>query len=121
LTGLQFSRAAALVIGIVLPVVETWRRWNALANWPGWLDDYLASGLLLYAWHAGRASILESRPYLMAAWGYTLGIAYMSFFGQLEHASSTDISGFAGELVVGIKAFGVALSALCLASAWRPR
>jgi hypothetical protein len=25
-----------------------------------------------------------SRPYLVAAWGYTVGIAYMSFFGQLK-------------------------------------
>jgi hypothetical protein len=121
LSALRFSRTAALVIGLLLPVIETWRRWDALANWPSWLDDYIASALLLYAWRAGRASDRESRPYLMAAWGYTFGIAYVSFFGQLERASSTDISGLATELVLGIKAFGVALSGLCLAFAWRAR
>ena len=121
MSGLRISRTAALGLGLVLPVVETWRRWNALANWPSWLDDYIASGLLLYAWYAGRGSTRESRPYLMAAWGYTLGMAYMSFFGQLQRVSSSDISGFSGALVSGIKGFGLALSALCLSLTWRAR
>ncbi|HET8546416.1 MAG TPA: hypothetical protein VFL57_00350 [Bryobacteraceae bacterium] len=119
LRGLRFSRGAALILGVALPPGETWRRFGAFANWPAWLDDYVASGLLLYAWYAGRHSLSESRPYLMAAWGYTLGIAYMSFFGQLEHAQVTDISGFSGGVMLAVKGFGVALSALCLAAAWR--
>jgi hypothetical protein len=61
-----------------------------LADWPSWLADYIASALLLYAWQVGRYEVTRSRPYLMAAWGYTFGIAYTSFFGQLKSAPGVD-------------------------------
>jgi hypothetical protein len=116
---LRISRATALVVGIVLPCIETWRRWHMLLDWPSWLDDYIAALLLLYAWQAGRHQISRSRPYLMAAWGYTFGIAYMSFFGQLKNVSGADPSGMAPALVAGFKGFGLLLSITCLALAWR--
>lgn len=114
----------ALATGIALPMIETWRRWDhMLAQWPWWLDDGIAAGLLLYAWHAGRQEVSRSRPYLMAAWGYTLGIAYMSFFGQLNDAptagAATDPSGIPAPIVVGFKGFGLFISAACLALSWR--
>jgi hypothetical protein len=91
-----------------------------MANVPAWLDDYIASALLLYAWHSGRKHAADSRPYLMAAWGYTLGIAYMSFFGQLSSAQP-DPSGFSQIYVAGFKGFGLFVSALCLALSWRAK
>lgn len=109
----------ALALGIALPLVETWRRFDGLADWPSWLDDYIASALLLYGWYAGRGEVPRARPYLMAAWGYTLGMAYMSFFGQLSKGATTDPSGFSVAVVTGIKGFGVSLSAVCLALTWR--
>ena len=117
--GLRFSHNAALVVGLVLPVLETWRRWGAWADWPAFLDDYIAAALLLYAWYAGQRSLIESRPYLMAAWGYMLGIAYMSFFGQLRQLGGLDVSGYSSETAIGVKGFGLALSAICLTAAWR--
>ena len=116
---LRISRATALVVGIVLPCIETLRRWHMLMDWPSWLDDYIAALLLLYAWHVGRHQISRSRPYLMAAWGYTFGIAYMSFFGHLKNMSGADPSGMATTVVVGFKGFGLLLSMACLALAWR--
>src|SRR6266545_1659895 len=107
---LRISRATALIVGIVLPCIETSRRWHMLVDWPSWLDDYIAALLLLYAWQVGRHQISRSRPYLMAAWGYTFGIAYMSFFGQLKNVSGTGPSGMAIALVVGCKGFGLLLS-----------
>ena len=90
-----------------------------LADWSSWLDDYIAAALLLYAWQAGRHEISRCRPYLMAAWGYTFGIACVSFFGQLKYGSGADPSGFATGVVVSFKGFGLLLSAVCLALAWR--
>jgi hypothetical protein len=84
-----------------------------------WLDDIIAGVLLLYAWRAGRRSCADSRPYLMAAWGYTFGIAYVSFFGHLNNTSAPDPSGMPLAVVLGFKGFGVALSLACLALAWR--
>src|SRR5262245_27288399 len=90
-----------------------------LGDWPSWLDDYIAAMLLLYAWYVGRHQVSRSRPYLMAAWGYTFGIAYMSFFGQLHRMSDTDPSGMATGAVIAFKGFGLLLSVTCLALAWR--
>ena len=116
---LQISRTTALVVAIVLPCIETWRRWRMLADWPSWLDDYIAAAMLLYAWQAGRHEIARSRPYLMAAWGYTFGMAYMSFFGQLKNASGADPSGLATAVVVVFKGVGLVVSLTCLALTWR--
>ena len=74
----------------------------------------IASALLLYAWQAGRYEVSRSRPYLMAAWGYTFGIAYISFFGQLKNAGA-DPSGMATAVVIAFKGIGLALSITCLA------
>ena len=84
-----------------------------LDQWPMWLDDYIAGALLLYAWHSGK------RPYLMAAWGYCLGIAYMSLFGHLQSTAPIDPSGVARQGVLAFKAFGLCLTATCLALTWR--
>src|SRR4051812_9263477 len=112
---LKASRATALVVGLLLPCIETWRRWRMLADWPSWLDDYIAGALLLYAWQAGRHEVTRSRPYLMAAWGYTFGIAYMSFFGQLHSARNADPSGMSTDVVIAFKALGLVVSVTCLA------
>lgn len=117
--GLRLSRQIALVVGLVLPAIETWRRWNQLADWPSWLDDYLAGALLLYGWWAGRGEVRRCRPYLMAAWGYTLGMAYMSFFGQLRSVTIADPSGVPILGVLAFKGFGLFLAAAGLALCWR--
>jgi hypothetical protein len=115
---LRISRTTALLAGILLPCLETWRRWQMMADWPRWLDDYIAAALLLYAWYAGRRRISHSRAYLMAAWGYTFGIAYMSFFGQLGTPPSAEPSGVPQAAVMAFKGFGLILAAVCLALAW---
>jgi hypothetical protein len=118
---LRFSRAAALATGVFLPALETWRRWGSGTHWSAWTDDYIAAGLLLYAWNAGRSLEAGSRPYLMAAWGYTLGIAYMSFFGHLRTVEGTDVSGFPNRWAIAFKGFGLAFALFNLAAAWRAK
>lgn len=115
---LRTSRTSALIVGVALPLIETWRRWNMLSDWPSWLDDYIAAMLLVFAWWAGRRRVDHSRPYLMAAWGYTLGMAYVSYFGQLKASHLPDPSGVSSELVLAFKGLGLALAGACLAMAW---
>jgi hypothetical protein len=55
----------------------------------------------------------------MAGWGYTFGMAYMSFFGELKYAAGADPSGMAAPVVIGFKGFGVLVSVTCLALIWR--
>jgi hypothetical protein len=69
----------------------------------------------------GPRRVIASRPYLMAAWGYTVGMAYMSFFGHMRNSSLVDPSGVSRDLVLAFKGFGLALAAGCLAMAWFSR
>lgn len=117
--GVRFSRSSALFVGIMLPAVETWRRWNMLADWSSWLDDYIAGALLLFAWYAGRSHPARSSPYLMAAWGFFLGTAYMAFVVQLKSPFFSDPSGIARPYLLAFKSAGLLLAAAGLACVWK--
>ena len=116
---LRFSRSSALLTGSALPIIETWRRWGSGTPFYSWLDDYIAAGLLLYAWYAGRKTLIRSSPFLMAGWGYTFGIAYMSFFGHLDRPAGLDVSGVPNTWAIGFKGFGLAFALLNLFGAYR--
>lgn len=120
---LRFSLRLAVVMGIVTPAIETLRRWSELRAltvwWPGFLDDVLLGGFLLYgAWLSSRRAA-AGRPVLAAAWGFTCGMAYSSFFGQLSSLDVADPSGLPPVLVVAVKGLGLALGIAGLAGALR--
>jgi hypothetical protein len=119
---LSISRRLALLIGSLLPVAETIRRWRQLDDlsvWPFWLDDFLIGGFLLYAYWRTRQSVSENRRFLAAAWGFTCGMAYLSFFGQITSLDVADPAPVSAEWVVTIKGIGLALSVLALIGSLR--
>jgi len=117
-----FSRRLAIVFGILAPVVETIRRWhqlNQLSVWPFWLDDFLMGGLLLYgAWRTGKDA-RNGRRFLAAAWGFTCGMGYASFFNQLTILDQPDPAPIPSVWVAVIKGIGVALSIAALVASLR--
>jgi hypothetical protein len=69
---------------------------------------------------AGRALRGQPKPSLFdGRLGYTFGMAYMSFFGQLKNAPAADPSGMATAVVITFKGVGLVLSMTCLALTWR--
>ena len=83
---MRFEVAAAFVIGILLPVLETARR--GISHWAveftTMFEDYLGGALLLVgAWASYR-----ERPwgaiFLVLAWASISGLMTSSFVGQLE-------------------------------------
>ena len=114
---IEFSRRLAIVLGILTPLAETIRRWhqlNQLKVLPFWLDDYLIGALLLYgAWRTGK-DFRNGRRFLAAAWGFTCGMVYPSFFTQLTLLNEPDPSGFPSSLVAVIKGVGFALAITAL-------
>ena len=103
---LTFSRRLAIVVGFVLPVVETIRRWHELGDLalaPFWLDDYVIGGFLLYGAWKTRTTVAGGRSTLAAAWGFACGMGYSSFFSQLYELSHPDPSGIQTPIVVAIK------------------
>lgn len=119
---LTFSRRLALAYGVLLPIVETIRRWQQLGDirmWPAWLDDFVLGACLLYgAWRTAQ-DVEIGRPWLAAAWGVTCGMAYTSFFGQLTRLDQPDPSSLPAAWVVGIKGVGFLLAIVALAGSLR--
>jgi len=114
---MRFSRYLAWAYGVLLPVLETVRRWSTWQEFPPALfDDYIAGGFLLYgAWEIGRDQP-RGRLLLAAAWGFTCGLAYSGFFGQiwrLQH-NEPDPAPIPSQWVAVIKGIGFALAILAL-------
>ena len=120
--ALSFSRALALFIGIITPLAEVARRRHQMldpAAIPSWIDDMLLGGFLLYgAWRVA-SDPRTGRPVLAAAWGFMCGLAYYSFFGQLQRLAEPDPSGIAPVWVVAVKGVGLVLGIVGMITALR--
>jgi hypothetical protein len=114
---ISFSRRLAIIFGVLAPLAETARRWRQLGDlsvWPFWLDDFIIGALLLYgAWRTGK-DIRSGRPFLVAAWGFTCGMVYSSFFAQLATLNAPDPAPISSAWVAAIKGVGLALAILAL-------
>lgn len=119
---LAFSRALAIVVGVITLLSEVARRRQGLLE-PGavlfWIDDFLLAVFLLYAaWRAG-ADERFGRPHLTAAWGFMCGMAFYSFFEQIHWLAGTDRSGLAPVWVIVLKAVLLAVGIVGLIAALR--
>jgi hypothetical protein len=83
--AMKLSRWLAIAGGILVPLLETIRRWSTWRESPvSFFDDYILGGFLLFgAWSVGRDP-RSGQKFLAAAWGFACGLGYASFFGQLE-------------------------------------
>jgi hypothetical protein len=119
---IRFSRRLAILFGLLAPLGETVRRWSTWQeNPPNLFDDYIMGAFLLYgAWRTGR-DLRGGQRYLAAAWAFTCGLGYYSFFGQLKSWSLHEIdpAPISSGWVLAIKGVGVALSVLALAISLR--
>ena len=118
MSGMTVSRRLALVIGVLLPTAELYRRRHQLADlsmFPAWFDDMLIGAFLLYGVWRTREGRESGRMFLAAAWAFMAGMAYGSFFGQLSELSKPDPSGASSMIVVAIKGAGLALAFVGLA------
>ena len=115
---MRFEVGAAYILGVLLPLGETIRRWGKIESITSYADDLLIGGLLLVAaWSVTRGRSWGN-ALLIAAWGMLCGGLYYSFFGQLEHAN-TDVSGLANEVVIAIKGAIYMIAIIALARAIR--
>ena len=109
---LKLSRNLAVLLGIITPLLETYRRWSTWqSDPPSFFDDYILGGLLLFgAWQVTR-NAKAGQKYLAAAWGFALGMVYGSFFYQLKliGTAEPDPSGYSNELAVAVKGLGFLL------------
>lgn len=119
---MRFSRRLAIVAGILLPVVETARRWHQLSDvrlfW-AWFDDYVIALFLLYgAWRTGKDAVYGPRV-LAAAWGFACALGFNSFFVQLIELDQADPSGLTSFWVVIVKGVLTCLAGAALVATVR--
>lgn len=115
---MRFSRTAAIVVGMLAPLLETVRRWSTWRqNPPALFDDYLIGLLLLGGVWALRRDPLRGRILLAAGWGFTCAMAYVSIFGQMaaNRAGVVDPAPISGLWVLAIKIAGGVVAAAALA------
>jgi hypothetical protein len=112
----RFEVAAAYVLGVLLPVLETLRRRTNFENFESYADDFIAGGLLLFAAISVSRRRVHGGALLAGAWGVVCGGFYGSFFGQLRSTAPSDVSGLPNAAVVVIKAaiFAVGIVAFVL-------
>lgn len=84
--GVRFPLCAALVVGVLLPVLETLRR--GLQHWlvetTTMLEDYVAGALLIVAAISVVRQTRHGPVLLVVAWAYVTGLMSTSFWDQLE-------------------------------------
>jgi hypothetical protein len=114
---MKFGRVLAVIFGVGAPVAETVRRWGTWREYPpGLFDDYIMGAFLLAgAWLAGRRFLAGQRV-LAAAWGFTCGLGYCSFFEQLRRyrLGEIDPAPIPSSAVLIIKGIGVLLAVVAL-------
>jgi hypothetical protein len=115
-TAFRFEIAAAYVIGIALPIMETIRRRTNFSEFAFYIDDYLMGGLLLWGAVAVTRRCSYANALLVAGWAVLCGGLWPSFFGQWMRTEPRDISGFSHGFVITIKggAYLIAIVSLIL-------
>ena len=104
-TGVRFEVIAAYTIGILLPVLETYRRgvgyWGV--EFTTMFEDYVAGALLLIGGWASHRARPWGATFLVLAWGYVTGLMSSSFWSQLEETLRQTASEPDNLLVVIVK------------------
>lgn len=115
-TRSRFEVAAAYGLGVALPVLEVCRRRTNFSDLPGYVDDFIIGGLLVFAATSATREWIHGRALLVAAWGILCGGLWGSLFGQINNPASHDISGLPNMVVVTLKLLicGVAITGLAL-------
>jgi hypothetical protein len=113
----RVSMYVAFVAGILLPILETIRRWDQLAElryFISWFDDYIIGGFLFFgAWRTYK-SMSNGVRYLIAAWGFATGMCFYSFFGQLQAINEPDPGPLSSPAIVLIKGVMFLICIVCL-------
>src|SRR5262245_51872141 len=105
-------------MGIGLPLLEVLRRRTNFSTISGYVDDFIAGALLLYAARPVSQGKPSGDVLLVLAWAVLSGGLYNSFFGQLENPASHDVGGLPNMTVVIIKGvlYAIALAGLVLST-----
>jgi len=84
---MNLLRWAAIAFGMLVIGGEIFRSWGE-RDLIMWLDDFMVGAALIAAAIAVRAETARRRAIFSAAWGFALGIIYISFFDKVVLAEA---------------------------------
>jgi hypothetical protein len=119
---MRAARMFLMVTSLVIPVLETIRRWDTWREYPAAMfDDYVIGAVMLWVAWVTRRERPQDRTYLAAAIGVGLGIATMSTMSSVRNAQLgiVDPSGLGSSVVATIKGGFVLVVGILLASVLR--
>ena len=83
-------RALAVALAVSLMVGELWRSWGTDRHLLFVVDDMIIGVLLLIGAWAMKRDTVRRRALFCAAWGFSAGMLYPSFFGKLVDPAEVD-------------------------------
>ncbi len=87
---MNLLRIAAVILAIGLAGGETWRSWGAGRPFIFVADDFIMAALLIAGVIAVAKDTFARRAFFAAAWGYTAGQLYSSFFAKIVAPEETN-------------------------------
>ena len=121
--SMRFEVRAALATGILLPVLETYRR--GFGHWrvefTTMFEDYLAGALLLVAAWGALRTRAWARDGLVIGWAWLTGMMTTSLISQIEDTVREGSPEPDNALVIGVKVALFAVSLWALVSTLRSR
>jgi hypothetical protein len=87
---MRYGTKAAVVMGILLPALETYRRGMATwaTNFTTMFEDYLAGAVLLVgAWMVARRRA-NAVMFLLSVWGWVVGMILVSTFRDATQSAT---------------------------------
>ena len=116
------SAYLAIIYGISLVCFETFVNWGQWQWWPYWLVDYIAAALLILGGLATRGRRLYGPKLLSAAWGFTLGMMWMSLAANISEGTDPDRAARVAGLyiILIVLSMSICLLGLILSLSGRP-
>lgn len=120
---MNLLRVIAVILAIGLAGGEAWRSWGAGRPFVFVIDDFIMAALLIAGAVMVAKDTLLRRAFFAAAWGYTAGQLYSSFFSKIVHPDQTNVGNWSLDLLtwlIGL-AFVTSIIGMILSFTLQPR
>jgi hypothetical protein len=105
---LRYAALMALIYSAGLAGFETLVNWGQWQWWPLWLVDYVAAAMLAVGAIGVIRHYSAGAAMLAAAWGFALGMMWMSLAGNIEAGVDPDRAARVAGLYIVLIAFSMA-------------
>lgn len=92
--AMTIFRIVAVLQGLGLAIGELYRSWGVDRPLMFWVDDQILGALLISAAILMARDTFHRRAYFTAAWGFSAGMLYSSFFAKVYEPQEANAGNF---------------------------